>query len=118
MTGDREQQKGYCDSINADGLERKETPPKVHKHACVAALKKKKNEQKKNKTQKQTLSFSFTRHSKHLICQTMMLFSTSHILLIVIYFRPSLPQEGSQVTTLQRKKNLVKLLVATQSRVL
>lgn len=33
-----------------------------------------------------------------------MLFSTSHILLIVIYFRPSLPQEGSQVTTLQRKK--------------
>lgn len=47
-----------------------------------------------------------------------MLFSTSHILLIVIYFRPSLPQEGSQVTTLQRKKNLVKLLVATQSRVL
>lgn len=65
---------------------------------------KKKKEQKKNKTQKQTLSFSFTRHSKHLICQTMMLFSTSHILLIVIYFRPSLPQEGSQVTTLQRKK--------------
>lgn len=110
MTGEREQQKGYCDSINADGLERKETPPKVHKHACVAALKKKKK--------KQTLSFSFTRHSKHLICQTMMLFSTSHILLIVIYFRPSLPQEGSQVTTLQRKKNLVKLLVATQSRVL
>lgn len=78
----------------------------------------KKKNKKKNKTQKQTLSFSFTRHSKHLICQTMMLFSTSHILLIVIYFRPSLPQEGSQVTTLQRKKNLVKLLVATQSRVL
>lgn len=85
---------------------------------CCCTLKKKKNK-KKTKTQKQTLSFSFTRHSKHLICQTMMLFSTSHILLIVIYFRPSLPQEGSQVTTLQRKKkNLVKLLVATQSRVL
>lgn len=48
MTGEREQQKGYCDSINANGLERKETPPKVHKHACVAALKKK--EQKKKKT--------------------------------------------------------------------